>query len=205
MWKITLQDINTIPKKPKTQGHPTRNLWKRPKNNSKAWIKLSETILNILGDCWETFISSAPHSQQDWWKGSQPARCTYNPQPELLQKFSQQSYVVIGRHRAKFSPSVNSEISRHLTFVPAIPWSSEGYFRQLVNKEVFAFQYLYFLPPHAAILSIWEAYGSLHAFSNFQISRVITVKITGKLSTARRRSYAVRSIWITKGKGSISI
>ena len=106
MWKITLQDINTIPKKPKTQGHPTRNLWKRPKNNSKAWIKLSETILNILGDCWETFISSAPHSQQDWWKSSQPARCTYNPQPELLQKFSQQPYVVIGRHRAKFSPSV---------------------------------------------------------------------------------------------------
>ena len=106
MWKITLQDINTTPKKPKTQGHPTRNLWKRPKNNSKAWIKLSETILNILGDCWETFISSAPHSQQDWWNSSQPTRCTYNPQPELLQKFSQQSYVVIGRHRAKFSPSV---------------------------------------------------------------------------------------------------
>ena len=162
---------------------------------------------SLPGRLMEGFPASKVHLQPATW---------------LTGKFSQQSYVVIGRHRAKFSPSVrkggggggsvlwfewyvNSEISRHLTFVPAIPCSSEGYFRQLVNKEVFAFQYLYFLPPHAAILSIWEAYGSLHPFSNFQISRVITVKITGKLSTARRRSYAVRSIWITKAKGFISI
>ena len=156
-------------------------------------------------------------------EGFPASKVHLQPATWVTGNFSQQSYVVIGRHRAKFSPSVrgrggggggavllfewyvNSEISRHLTFVPAIPCSCEGYFRQLVNKEVFAFQYLYFLFPHAAILSIWEAYGSLHAFSNFQISRVITVKITGKLSTARRRSYAVRSIWITKGKGSISI
>ena len=27
---------------------------------------------------------SVPHSQQDWWKNSQPARCTYKLQPDLL-------------------------------------------------------------------------------------------------------------------------
>ena len=106
MWKITLQDINTIPKKPKTPGHPTRNWWKRPKNNSKAWIKLSETILNILGDFWETFISSAPHSQQDLMEGFPASKLHLQPATWVTGKFSQQSYVVIGRHRAKFSPSV---------------------------------------------------------------------------------------------------
>ena len=35
--------------------------------------------LSILGDCWEKV--SVAHSQQDWWKSSQPTRCTYNPQP----------------------------------------------------------------------------------------------------------------------------
>ena len=34
-------------------------LRKRPKNNNKAWIKLPETILSILRDCWETFFCSS--------------------------------------------------------------------------------------------------------------------------------------------------
>ena len=34
-------------------------LRKRPKNNNKAWIKLFEAILSILGDCWEKFICSS--------------------------------------------------------------------------------------------------------------------------------------------------
>ena len=34
-------------------------LRKRPKNNSKAWIKLCESILSILGDCWEKCICSS--------------------------------------------------------------------------------------------------------------------------------------------------
>ena len=41
-------------------------------------------ILSILGDCREKFTVSVPHSLQDWWKSSQPARCTYNLQPDLL-------------------------------------------------------------------------------------------------------------------------
>ena len=40
------------------RGTQRQILRKRPKNNNKAWIKLSEAILSILGDCWETFICS---------------------------------------------------------------------------------------------------------------------------------------------------
>ena len=43
---------------------------------------------------------SVPHSQQDWWRGSQPARCTFNLQPDLLG-----SFLADEGHRAKFIPS----------------------------------------------------------------------------------------------------
>ena len=33
-----------------SQGHPTGNFEKRPKNNNRAWIKLFEPILSILGE-----------------------------------------------------------------------------------------------------------------------------------------------------------
>ena len=77
---------------------------KRHKNNNKAGIKLSGAILSI----WEMAGKnlSVPHSQQDWWKSSQPTRCTYNLQPDLLGSFPAD---IIGQfgcgHRAKFSPS----------------------------------------------------------------------------------------------------
>ena len=35
----------------------------------------------------------APHSQQDWWKSSQPARCTYNLHPDFLGSFPADVYV----------------------------------------------------------------------------------------------------------------
>ena len=52
-----------------------------------------------------------PHSQQDWWKSSKPARCTYNMQPNLLGSFpADVSPATSGRfgwgHRTKFRPSV---------------------------------------------------------------------------------------------------
>ena len=52
-----------------------------------------------------------PHSQQDWWKSSKPARCTYNMQPDLLGSFpAEVSPGTSGRfgwgHRTKFRPSV---------------------------------------------------------------------------------------------------
>ena len=43
----------------KYRGTQREILRKRPKNNNKAWIKLSEAILSILGDCWEKFICSS--------------------------------------------------------------------------------------------------------------------------------------------------
>ena len=41
------------------QGHQREILRKTPENNDKTWIKLSEAILGILGDCWEKFICSS--------------------------------------------------------------------------------------------------------------------------------------------------
>ena len=59
---------------------------------------MSEAILSILGDCGKHL--SVPHCQQDWWRGSQPARCTFNLQPDLLG-----SFLADEGHRAKFIPS----------------------------------------------------------------------------------------------------
>ena len=41
------------------RGTQREILRKRPENNNKAWIKLSEAILSILGDCWEKIICSS--------------------------------------------------------------------------------------------------------------------------------------------------
>ena len=41
------------------RGTQRKLLRKRPKNNNKAWIKISKAILSILGDCWEIFICSS--------------------------------------------------------------------------------------------------------------------------------------------------
>ena len=38
------------------QRHPTEISRRRPKNNNKPCIELSESIFSILGDCWEEFI-----------------------------------------------------------------------------------------------------------------------------------------------------
>ena len=53
-------------------------------------------------------IFSDPHSQQDWRRGSQPARCTFSLQPDLLGIFPAD----VG-HRAKFSPSGGRGVIRN--------------------------------------------------------------------------------------------
>ena len=60
-------------------------LRKRPKNNEAE---------SFMKPFWETAGKnlSVPHSQQDWWKSSQPARCTYNLQPDLLESFPADIY-----------------------------------------------------------------------------------------------------------------
>ena len=43
-----------------TSGAPNGKFWgKRPQNNNKVWIKLSEVIFSILGDCWKKWICSS--------------------------------------------------------------------------------------------------------------------------------------------------
>ena len=89
------------------QGHLTLRK-RRLKNNNKAWIKLSEAIFFLA--FWEITGKSlsVPHSQQHLWKSSQPARCTYNLQPDLLGSFpadvwpniTGQLGVVIGQNSA---------------------------------------------------------------------------------------------------------
>ena len=62
-------------------------LGKRPENNNKAWIKLSEAILSILGNCWEKFICSSLLARLREEFPASNARCTYNLQPDLLGNF----------------------------------------------------------------------------------------------------------------------
>ena len=72
-------------------------LRKRPKNNEAE---------SFMKPFWETAGKnlSVPHSQQDWWKSSQPARCTYNLQPDLLGSFTGRRMsglsVVVGQNSA---------------------------------------------------------------------------------------------------------
>jgi len=60
---------------------------------------------------------SVPHSQQVWWKSFQPARCTYNLQPDLLGSFPVDVCSdITGQFgcglRAKYTPSVGEEGGR---------------------------------------------------------------------------------------------
>ena len=84
-----MQDINTTPKEPKTQGTQREILRKRPKHNNKAWTKLSEIIISILGDCW--FIcSSLPARLMEEFPAS---KVRLQPATWLTGTFSQQWYV----------------------------------------------------------------------------------------------------------------
>ena len=92
------------------QRHPAGNFeektWKQQQSMNKAFWSQFKHFGKFLGKQF-----SVRHSQQDWWKSSQPARCTYNLQPDLLGSFPADvcphitGYFGCG-HRAKFSPSV---------------------------------------------------------------------------------------------------
>ena len=73
----------------KDRGTQREILRKRPKtknNISKAFWSHFKYFRRLLGK-----NESVPHSQQDWWKSSQPAR--YNLQPDLLGSFAEDVYV----------------------------------------------------------------------------------------------------------------
>ena len=114
-----------------SRGTQREILRKRPRNNKKAWIKFSETILSILGDCWEKL--SVPHSQQDWFESSRPANL--QPATWLTGKF----------HRAQFRSWVVSNpykqpVAAILDFKsPLTPWI-------IFFPATLSFQGLLFLP-----------------------------------------------------------
>ena len=101
-------------KSAETQGHPTIN-FDSPKNNNKAWMKLSGATLSILGECWgkiicssllarllEVFSARMVHLQPaTWLTGKFPSRRRHT----LLAGLG----VVIGKN------SVTVDYYRHLT------------------------------------------------------------------------------------------
>ena len=87
-------------------------LKKRPKNNNKAWIKLSEANLSILGDCWEKFVSSSlPASLTKEFPASM-VLLHLHPETWLTGKFPRRRMsrrywpVWVWGHKEKFRPSV---------------------------------------------------------------------------------------------------
>ena len=85
--------------------------------------------------CWQKITCcSSPHTQQDWWKSSQPARCAYNNL--TYWEVSQQTYVqtllaclgvVIGHNSALTSIQIPSDTLNCLfprnTFLPRTYYS----------------------------------------------------------------------------------
>ena len=96
------------------RGTQREILRKRPKNNNKAQIKLSEAILSILGDCWEKCIcSSFPARLVEEFPASkvhlQPA-ATLLTGKFLIRSISRRYQPQFGcGQRAKLSPSVEGE------------------------------------------------------------------------------------------------
>ena len=61
LWNVNFDCITYFCQLAKTicRGTQREVLRKRPKNNNRAQIKLSEAIFSIFGDCWEQFICSS--------------------------------------------------------------------------------------------------------------------------------------------------
>ena len=59
LWNVNFNCITYFCQLAKTicRGTQREVLRKRPKNNNRAQIRLSEAIFSIFGDCWEQFIS----------------------------------------------------------------------------------------------------------------------------------------------------
>ena len=93
------------------RGTQREVLRKRPKNNNTAWIKLSEDVLSILGDCWdEFFCSSLPARQMEEFPANnvhlQPATWLTAGFPADVCPHNT-GHVGCG-HKAKFSSSVGN-------------------------------------------------------------------------------------------------
>ena len=99
------------------RGTQREILRKRPNNNNKAWIKVSEAILSILGDCWEKFIcSSLPARLMEEFR---PSKMQLQPATWLNGKFPSRRMSITGQfgcgHRPKFAPLVDGVGERFRT------------------------------------------------------------------------------------------
>ena len=102
-------------------GHYRGTQWeilrKRPKNNNKAWIKVSEAILSILGDCWEKFICSSLLARL--MEELRPSKMQLQPATWLNGKFPSRRMSITGQfgcgHRQKFAPLVEGVGERFRT------------------------------------------------------------------------------------------
>ena len=115
VWTEAVSDMNF-------PGHPKRRFEKRPKNNNKAWIKLSEAILSILGGCWKKVIcTTLPASLMEEFPVS---KVHLQPATWLTGKFPRRHHGPVGSgHRAKLSTSVEGGVFRqiaHSSYLPAI-------------------------------------------------------------------------------------
>ena len=112
--------INNVPRKPssfkfKVDGFVSRStqrelLRKKPKNNNKVWLKLSEAILSILRDYWRKilFLFSLPARLIE--VSSKQARWTYTLRPDLLEIFPADITDQFGcGQRAEFTLSVGGK------------------------------------------------------------------------------------------------
>ena len=90
----------SLPTRFRPQDNDTKRkiLRKRPKNNKKAWMKMSEAILNILRHCWENFICSSLRARL--MKRLSASKVHLQPSTWLTGKFPSR------RSKFKFSSSV---------------------------------------------------------------------------------------------------
>ena len=105
LWNVNFDCITYFCQLTKTicRGTQGEILRKRPKNNNRAWIKLSEAILSILGDCWENIYLFLTPSKTGGRVPSQqgaPTTCNRLTYQEVSQKLLASLGVVIGQNSA---------------------------------------------------------------------------------------------------------
>ena len=111
--------------RPQDNDTQRKILRKRPKSNKKAWIKMSEAILNILRHCWENFICSSLRARL--MKRLPASKVHLQPSTWLTGKFPSR------RSKFKFSSSVGVgrglmgiECGLRATFISSVGGGGKG-------------------------------------------------------------------------------
>ena len=111
--------------RPQDNDTQRKILRKRPKSNKKAWIKMSEAILNILRHCWENFICSSLRARL--MKRLPASKVHLQPSTWLTGKFPSR------RSKFKFSSSLGVgrglmgiECGLRATFISSVGGGGKG-------------------------------------------------------------------------------